>query len=141
MISARGFPKLGVVGLSFTTYKKDTGADVTPPSITEIGGGAYGFTPVFADTSHGIAYVLDCGATVQPSFVARFMRPEDWITDEIQTLIDVEIGVWQMYDSGPHANQLILYEQDGTTIVQKFDLTDSSGNPTTSSIFKRTPVS
>lgn len=129
--------------MSFATYTDETGASVSQPTIHEVGGGAYYFTPVFPSASHGITYVLTCGTStnVTPTHIARYMRPEDYYTDNIQMLINIETGKWQVYTTGPNANQLILYAPDGVTVIQKFNLLDSSGNPTFSSPFQRIPTS
>ncbi len=128
--------------MSFTYYKKTDGAtstDVTPPSIIELGGGAYSFTPVFADETKGIFYTLNTGTNANPPNVNRFMRPEDWISDDIQTLIDIETGKWQVFTSGPNVNKMIFYAQDGVTELYSFDLFDAAGNPTFANFFKRVP--
>ncbi len=83
-----GVPLSGAAaGMSFSSYVKDDGSAVTQPAITEIAAGIYGFTPVFADATHGIAYVLSTGATGNPSYVARYMRPEDWNADDVPTVL------------------------------------------------------
>ncbi|NDD85136.1 hypothetical protein EBZ38_12805 [bacterium] len=142
-----------ITGASFTfeTYKDNTGANITPPSITEIGGGAYSFTPSFT-TDKGIVYVLRAdtsGAT--PKRVSRYMRPEDWNTDNsdiptstvndaVSELISIAKGKWEIKTTGPDANRLILYDIDGVTVIKKFNLKDSSGNPTATAVFSREPV-
>jgi hypothetical protein len=80
--STTGAPLTGATPV-FETYKDHLGADVTAPSISEIGGGAYKFTPVFADPNKGLVYVIDGGASSAPRRVDRFMRPEDWKLDNL----------------------------------------------------------
>jgi hypothetical protein len=121
---ATGAPKTGQAGLSFSSYTDETGGALTPPSIVEIGGGAYGFTPAFTSTSHGIVYVLNCGAGVTPTYVTRYARPEDWLYENI------ELGRKQIVRSGGDANKRILFKPDGATVIQKFALLDENGNPT-----------
>lgn len=142
-----------VTGATFTfeTYKDNTGANISPPSITEIGGGAYAFTPSFT-TDKGIVYILRADTSnVTPKRVSRYMRPEDWNTDnsdiptstiesKIDELLQISKGKWEIKTSGPDANRLIFYESDGVTVIQKFDLKDSSGAPTSTTIFRREPV-
>ena len=87
-----GVPKTGyAASLVFSAYKTDLGVDVTPqPAIIEIGGGLYGFLPVFADLARGIAYIVSTtGAS--PAYVSRYMRPEDWRADDI----DIILGLCQ----------------------------------------------
>jgi len=70
----------GAAQIHFLTYKNEAGTDVAQPVITEVGGGAYKFTPVFADTTHGITYIVSTGGS-NPITWSRYMRPEDWNDD------------------------------------------------------------
>lgn len=129
---------------TFEIYQDDTGAAITPqPTITEIGGGAYKFTPVFP-TDKWILYVINTGAGVIPAKKEATLRPEDYIEDALEAglidLTDVALGKWEVRTTGPDANRLILYREDGVTVLKKFDLTSSIGAPTTTNPFKRTPV-
>ncbi|SRR6266404_487744 len=126
-------------GMSFGFYAKDNGTPiVSHPSITEIGNGFYRFQPVFADPTHGIVYsVLTTG---NPIFVTRYCRPEDYFSDYGQDTHKIETNKWQIFTSGPNINTLCLFDDDGTTILYKFDLKDSLGNPTTSLPFSRNPA-
>jgi hypothetical protein len=72
-----GAPLTGQTGLTFTSYKNDLGTNLAQPTISELGGGAYGFTPVFADLARGITYLVNTNGAV-PAYFSRFMRPEDW---------------------------------------------------------------
>lgn len=47
---------------------------------------------------------------------------------------------WQIFTSGLNANRLVIYDDDGTTILYKFDLKDSAGVATTTTPYSRTPV-
>lgn len=55
-------------------------------------------------------------------------------------LKDIGIGKWQVFTSGADANRLVLYRQDGSTVLKKFDLKDSVGDPTYINPFARNPV-
>jgi hypothetical protein len=133
-----GVPLTGLTP-TFSTYKDDLGTNLSQPTITEIGGGAYKFTPV-AVSGRGVIWVMDGGATAFPRRQAKFIRPEDYYGDDIATLLAVSTGKWEIKASGLDANRLILYDLDGTTVLQKFDLKDSLGNPTVVSPFSREPV-
>lgn len=152
-----GAPKTGQT-LTFDTYKDDLGNDLAQPSITEIGGGAYKFTPTFT-TGRGIVYVLNTGTGGNPTRVAKFMRPEDFNIDnadvptssvavggdatigtKLDTLLAIAKGKWEIKSTGADANRLIIYDVDGITVIQKFDLFDQSGLPTPINAFKRVPV-
>lgn len=135
-----GVPLTGATP-TFDTYKDDLGANLSQPSITEIGGGAYKFTPdITTDPDRGIAYVVDGGASANPRRLARYIRPEDYALDQIQDLHDLEFGKWQIFTSGGDINRLVTYRPDGTTVLKKFDLFDSAGVPTSINPFRRTPV-
>jgi hypothetical protein len=49
-------------------------------------------------------------------------------------------GRWKIFTSGPDANRLVLYSNDGTTVLQKWDLKDAAGSPATTNIFERIPT-
>jgi hypothetical protein len=149
---------IGSGGVEFASYKDDLGVNLSMPTITEIGGGAYKFTPVFP-SNRGIVYVLKTGPTGNPKYVAKFMRPEDFNLDnadvptssvvaggsttlepKIDELLQIQKGKWEIATAGPDANRLIIYEADGTTVLKKFDLLDVNGLPTAINPFKRIPV-
>lgn len=138
--SVAGTPKTGLT-LTFSTYKDTSGTNLSQPTFTEIGGGAYMFTPTFADPTKGIVYVVNGGATAVPQYQARYMRPEDWNTDNsdwsVANLKEWAQGSWQIQTTGPDANKLIIYGTDGVTVLHKFALTDQNGNPTSTNVFKR----
>lgn len=142
-----------LTGLSptFTTYKDDLGNDLAQPVISEVGGGWYKFTPVFADPDRSISYIVDGGVSASPRYIYRNMRPEDWNADNadtsvsaVETKIDdihaVSLGKWEIKTTGVDANRMILYAEDGVTVLKKFDLFDDSGAPTSVNPFVREPV-
>jgi len=47
----------------------------------------------------------------------------------------VQTGRWRMFN-----NQLVIYDADGVTTLQAFDLFDSSGNPSLSAVVHRVPI-
>lgn len=137
-----GAPLTGAAGgMSFSTYTDDLGVAVTPqPSITEIGGGLYRFTPTFPPSaSRALVYVVNTGGNV-PAYYFRLVRPEDWNADKIQDLMDVAFGKWQIFSTGPDANRIVLYRADGVTVLARFDLKNLSGNPSITNVFQRIPA-
>lgn len=58
----------------------------------------------------------------------------------VTTLLNIETGKWKIFTSGGDANRLVIYEPDGTTVLMKFNLLDSSGSATSSAPFARVPV-
>ena len=119
---------------SFITYKDETGANLSQPTIHEIGGGAYYFTPVFT-VGHGIAYVIGTGVA-NPPLVYGYLRPEGFGVD---SLLDEAFGKWQIMTTGPDINKLVLYRSDGT-VLQKFLLEDGAGTPTYINPYARIPT-
>lgn len=106
--AATGAPLPGVSTLTFDTYKDDLGNAITQPSIVELpgGDGAYGFIPVFADPARGIRYIIDSGNDdAIPRRYARYMRPEDWNTDNITVGGG---GVVQFYSNGDTVAPIII---------------------------------
>lgn len=121
---------------TFLTYKNDLGVNVAQPTISEIGGGLYGFLPAFTD-GRGIGYIIDTGANANPTRISRYMRAEDYIGEDVNDFVR---GKWEIKATGPDANRFIVYAPDGVTVLKKYDLEDVLGNPTTTNPFSRTPV-
>jgi len=48
-------------------------------------------------------------------------------------------GRWKIFTTGPDSNKLVLYSNDGSTVLQKWDLKDNLGSPTSVNIFERVP--
>jgi hypothetical protein len=135
-----GSPLTGV-SPTFITYLDDTGTPAAQPTITEIGGGAYRFTPDFSGNPQlGFAYVVDGTVSANPRLVNGYARPEDYFPDLIGNMSTVTFGRWQIFTTGPDANHLVLFEADGITVLQKFQLQDPGGIPTTVNPFTRVPI-
>lgn len=81
---ATGLPLPGVVP-TFSKYTDNLGNPIAQPAISDYGGGAYGFTPVFADPTKGILYLVDTTGK-SPLYYGRYMRPEDWNEDNSDVL-------------------------------------------------------
>jgi len=135
-----GTPLPGVAGgMSFLTYVTEAGVAITPqPTIVDIGGGLYKFTPTVPPSGHGTCYVLSTGH--QPAFYSRFIRPEDYNTDQIPDIRQFLFGKAQIMSTGPDANRLLIYAADGTTVLVRFALADIAGLDTIFNPMKRTPV-
>ncbi len=58
----------------------------------------------------------------------------------IDTLYQYQGGRWKIHTTGPDANRIVYYADDGVTIVAKFDLKDISGNPTHKGAYERVRV-
>jgi len=131
--ASTGAPKAGETPV-FATYKDDLGSNVSQPAISAIGGGAYKFTPAFT-TGRGIAFNISSGSTALPLYQGGYLRPEDYLVDDIDIVSKVQKNRWKVTN-----NQLIIYDDDGTTPYYTFNLFDENGAPTTTKIFERVPV-
>lgn len=64
--------------------------------------------------------------------------------DEFPTKIDllkkIESNKWQIHASGGDQYRLVIYDDDGTTPLLRFELRDSNGNLTFTNPFRRTPL-
>lgn len=60
--------------------------------------------------------------------------------EAVVNIKDHALGKWEIKLDGPDANRLVLYKADGVTVLKKFNLTDSDGNPTAVNPYTRTPV-
>lgn len=136
--ASTGAPLTGLTP-TFTSYTDTSGTPVAQPTISEVGGGAYKFTPTIT-SSQGLIYVIDAGATAAPRYVSRYIRYSDWSLDEVLTLLQYETGRWKIFTTGPDANRMVFYEDDGVTVLKKFDLFDSSGSPAVTAVLERDPV-
>ena len=126
--------------VTFYCYSSDIGTVLTPPSIIGLGGGIYKFTPVFPNNQTGIVYIIDCTLSSLNRFYSRHMRPEDWlIEDDVGFLKKYVSNKWETFTSGVNNNKVVIYENDGTTVLKKYNLLDASGLPTVSNPYKRVP--
>lgn len=155
---------------SFIYFKKSLDlTDVgSPPAINALvyagAGGTYYFdySPTF-----DIVYEIDGGASISDvniRYISDSIGPSDvWVdepTSQVVTdvwsdssgylsgekghmltrLAHIEEGRWKIFTTGPDTNRLVLYEADGTTVLQKWDLKDSAGAGTSTTVFERVPV-
>ena len=145
-----GVPLTGLTP-TFDTYKDHTGADLAQPAITEIGGGAYAFTPIFTP-NFGIVYIVNAGSTAAPQRVSRYMRPEDWNLDNADIPTSdvasfnfaeasaIMTGNWTIHTFGPDANRMVITDPDDDTVIAKYNLYDKNGLPTYLNPFSRTRI-
>lgn len=138
-----GAPVTGGAGAcTFELYTDDQGTAIVPqPVISEIGNGLYKFTPLFSTNGlRGLVYVLNTGAGTAPGRVWEYLRPEVFDEDKMKVLLQAATGQWKIHTSGPNVNQLVMYDNDGVTILFKFNLLDVSGSPTTVNPYSAVPV-
>ena len=58
----------------------------------------------------------------------------------LEDLIKLQTGKWQIHVTGPDANRMVIYEEDGVTPLAKFDLFTANGQPTAVNPYIRVPV-
>lgn len=139
----------------------------SPPAINELGTGTYYFD---YSPSFDIVYEVDGDASIVDvtiRYIADTISPRDTYLDEptsqvvtdvwndnttyaagkkgkrvddIQRIKVVSEGRWKIFTGGGDANRLVLYDTDGTTVLQKWDLKDSAGAASTTNVFERVPV-
>lgn len=134
---ATGLPKSGIVGqLSFRTYVDETGSNVTPPSISAIGGGSggYQFTPVFP-ADHGLYFEIQVAGGYLPLIVSGYLDPRDYALDtlpsiatDVTSLKNHQQGSWEIPTSGPDANRMVFYDLLGN-VLDKYDLKHTDDTP------------
>lgn len=57
------------------------------------------------------------------------------LTNNMNLIKKIESGGWKIIN-----NQMIFYDENGTTELFTFDLLDSNGNPSTTTVYERKPV-
>jgi len=60
--------------------------------------------------------------------------------EEFHLASQVAKNNWQIHTTGAEANRLVVYDDDGTTVLIRFDLKDGTGAPSTSTVFERDRV-
>jgi hypothetical protein len=128
-----GAPKSGVAGsMTFAVYKDSGGNNLTPPTITALGGGGYAFVPTFP-TNAGIYFEINTGNV--PIYITGYLRPEDFNVDSIPDILvdtgalrDDTEGSWIIQTTGPDANRMVIYDRNGN-VLRKFDLKHADGTP------------
>lgn len=131
-----GAPLTGVTPV-FSYYRDDLGGALAAPAITEIGGGLYKFTPNYPVSLNRSAVYMLSTAGNSPKYYFENVRREDYAPEDARQAL---LGRWVIFTSGPDANRLVMYADDGVTVLQKFDLKDANGNPSTNAPFSRIPT-
>jgi len=133
--------KLDVVSANVRVYRVVSGVEINvlsqvPMSNISVNLWRYDWTP----TSLAVGeYVIEY--EMVDSTGATFLGGKDAIVRDVATQTDlaivktVETGRWQIVN-----NQMIFYDDDGTTQLLVFDLFDESGNPSMGNVFQRVKV-
>lgn len=105
--------------------------------------GLYQLTLKTTDTSvvGSLTYIVK--SSTSDAFVGHVKVVANEEADTYTKVVDLQdeaLGKWQVFTTGPDANRLVLYRQDGVTVLKKFDLADANGSPAVVNPFRRTPV-
>lgn len=118
---ANGAPLVGLLPAPssdwFVQYRTAAGVSRTPPLISEIGGGQYGFSPTDADEAAGVAFLLDAGASAFPRrfsgaihtptqpFIAFHLESED---GSLWAGASPSVGIWRDFSGNARAAPSII---------------------------------
>ena len=85
-------------------------------------------------------YYYDYTATVTGTFIYKLdgdsIEINNFIvSDSIDRILKINKNKWRIL-----SNQLIIYDNDGTTALYTFDLKDNNGNATEINVYRRDPV-
>lgn len=152
---------------AFVVFKKlsngTTPTNAAPGTFRNLGYGLYTFEYTAAES---VVYMIDGGSglpdesryihgiiapgvgngTTQSAIqalnenVAQIDARMQMAVEFLSLLSKLEFGRWKIITSGPDANHMIFFDDDGATPIAKFALKDALGNPTFKSIMEREPV-
>jgi hypothetical protein len=113
----------------------DSSLVITDDPMTELGDGMYKYSFAGYDPSIEYAIRCDAGLIVGLSNRYSFVSTENDYTTELSYLRDITDGRWKIV-----SNQMIFYKSDNITEVARFNLFDSTGNPSEINVFDRQRV-
>lgn len=126
----KGTPKTGLTP-SLDVYKTDGTKAIDGESMIEIAGGFYYYDFSDYDETEDYFIQADGGATLRDSDRYVISTNE---TAPIGNLLKVQKNKWKLEN-----NQMIIYDDDGTTELYKFDLKNNRGSPSMKDVYERTP--
>ena len=127
----KGTPKTGLTPL-ISIVKADGTVSVNAQAMTEISLGFYKYDWAGYDEDQDYVISADGTATLTGNDRYAYATNE---TGGVGNILKISKNKWQIIN-----NQLILYDDDGSTALYTFSLVDSGGNASMQNIFKRTPV-
>jgi hypothetical protein len=155
LLSAAGTPVTGVVAglVTATLYFADgTNVAVTPAgNWNETAGGGYQLTitptvlgpiqlVVVVAGANTFVGVYDCVANFAADLFAACsgaVTAANAASAAATSTLNAFTGGWKL---DPVLNQLVLFAPDNVTVIATFNLTDSSGLPTVTNVYKRTRI-
>jgi len=126
-----GAPKTGL-SPTIDVWTLDGTQVVTSQAQTEIAGGFYSYDFTTYDDDEDYCIRADGTSALQGDERYLFSTNE---TAGVGRILKIEKNKWEIKD-----NQMIFYDDDGTTELHKFDLKTKAGAPTEENVFSRTPA-
>ena len=126
-----GTPKTGL-SPTISIWKTDGTNVVNASAMTEVAGGFYVYD--FSTYDENIDYCIRADGTNTLSGSDRYLYSTNE-TAGVGNILKVEKNKWEIA-----GNQMIFYDDDGTTALYKFNLKNKSGTPTEIDVYKREPT-
>jgi len=127
-----GTPKTGL-SPTITVTKLDGTIVVNAQAMTEVSNGFYYYD--FSTYDEDEDYCIRADGTSSLSGSDRYVYATNE-TAGIGNILKIEKGKWEI-----KGNQMIFYDDDGTTELYKFNLKNKAGTPTEIDIYRREPTS
>jgi|SRR3972149_1496652 len=102
--------------------------------LTELEDGLYYLDYNFNETGTFFGIFHENGIT-EAFNIFRVMDKLELIYDKINNILKIETGRWKIMN-----NQLIIYDENNTTVLYVFNLKDKFGNPADKDVFERIPI-
>ncbi|KKK86456.1 hypothetical protein LCGC14_2763060 [marine sediment metagenome] len=127
----QGIPKTGL-SPTVDVWTVDRSQVVTAQTMTEVAGGFYYYDFTTYDEDEDYCMRADGTATLTGADRYVFSTNE---TGGVGKILKIEKNKWEIVN-----NQMIFYDDDGTTALYTFDLKTKSDVPTERDVFKRNPA-
>ncbi len=130
-----GSPATGLTP-TLDVWKLDSTQVVTAQTMIEVAGGFYYYDYTGYDDDEDYVIRADGGNTLANT--DRYVYSSNdigSIKTDSENLLKVQKNKWAILN-----NQMIIYEDDGTTALFTFDLKDKSGTSSEVEVFSRTPT-
>jgi hypothetical protein len=106
----------------------------TTSGVVEIGFGDYGVSLSFGSAFTGFIQWRAVKAAQTTLYATEEISVVDDFVSKIATILKIESGKWKIIGTN-----MYFYDTDGTTILYQFNLLDSAGSPSSTSVFERRP--
>jgi len=126
-----GTPKTGL-SPTVDVWTLDGTQVVTAQAMTEVAGGFYYYDFTTYDENEDYVIVADGTSTL--SGAERYVYSSNE-TAGVGRILKIEKNKWEIT-----GNQMLFYDDDGTTVIYTFNLQNKAGSGTERDVFKRSPV-